>query len=172
MNAARVRKVIATCPHCFNTLKNEYPQFGGQYDVVHHSQLLARLIAEGRLKPTKAMEGKLTYHDSCYLGRWNDVYDPPRELLEAIPGVELVEIERHRKRGFCCGAGGGRMWMEEKIGKRINHERVDQTLRTQAPQVATACPFCLTMFRDGISARGAENKLQVRDVAQYLAESI
>jgi Fe-S oxidoreductase/nitrate reductase gamma subunit len=172
MNAARVRKVIATCPHCFNTLKNEYPQFGGQYDVVHHSQLLARLIAEGRLKPNKAMEGKLTYHDSCYLGRWNDVYDPPRELLEAIPGVELVEIERHRKRGFCCGAGGGRMWMEEKIGKRINHERVDQTLRTQAPQVATACPFCLTMFRDGISARGAENKLQVRDVAQYLAESI
>jgi Fe-S oxidoreductase/nitrate reductase gamma subunit len=172
MNAARVRKVIATCPHCFNTLKNEYPQFGGQYDVVHHSQLLARLIAEGRLKPNKAMEGKLTYHDSCYLGRWNDVYDPPRELLEAIPGLELVEIERHRKRGFCCGAGGGRMWMEEKIGKRINHERVDQTLRTQAPQVATACPFCLTMFRDGISARGAENKLQVRDVAQYLAESI
>ena len=172
MNAARVKKVIATCPHCFNTIKNEFPQFGGRYEVIHHTQLLAMLIKEGRLKPSQAIEGKFTYHDSCYLGRWNDIYDPPREVVEAIPGAELVEIERHRKRGFCCGAGGGRMWMEEKIGKRINHERVEQTLRTQAPRVATACPFCLTMFRDGISAKGAESQLQVRDLAQYLAESV
>jgi Fe-S oxidoreductase/nitrate reductase gamma subunit len=172
MKGAGVKKVIATCPHCFNTIKNEFPQFGGHYEVIHHTELLASLIKDGRLKPTKSIEGKFTYHDSCYLGRWNDIYDPPREVVEAIPGAELVEIERHRKRGFCCGAGGGRMWMEEKIGKRINHERVEQTLRTEAPRVATACPFCLTMFRDGISAKGAEDRLQVRDLAQYLAESV
>jgi Fe-S oxidoreductase len=172
MKAARVRKVIATCPHCFNTLKNEYPQFGGALEVVHHTQLLAQLLAEGRLQPTRPVEGKFTYHDSCFLGRWNGVYDPPRAVVESIPGAELVEIERHRKRGFCCGAGGGRMWMEEKIGKRINHERVDQTLRTQAPRVATACPFCLTMFRDGITARGAQDRLMVQDLAQYLASSV
>ncbi|TME48779.1 MAG: 4Fe-4S dicluster domain-containing protein [Chloroflexi bacterium] len=172
MNAANVKKVIATCPHCFNTIKNEFPQFGGRYQVMHHTEVLASLVREGRLKPTTAIEGKFTYHDSCYLGRWNNIYDPPREVVEAIPGAELVEIERHHKRGFCCGAGGGRMWMEEKIGKRINHERVEQTLRTQAPRVATACPFCLTMFRDGISAKGAESELEVRDLAQYLAESV
>jgi len=172
MAAARVKKVIASCPHCFNTIKNEFPQFGGTYEVIHHTQLLARLIKDGRLKPNKAVDGKFTYHDSCYLGRWNDIYDPPREVIEAIPGAKLVEIERHHKRGFCCGAGGGRMWMEEKIGKRINHERVEQTLRTEAPRVATACPFCLTMFRDGIAAKGAEARLQVKDLAQYLAESI
>jgi Fe-S oxidoreductase/nitrate reductase gamma subunit len=172
MNGARVKKVIASCPHCFNTIKNEYPQFGGAFEVIHHTQLLASLVKDGRLKPTIAIDGKFTYHDSCYLGRWNGIYDPPREVVEAIPGAELVEIERHRKRGFCCGAGGGRIWMEEKIGKRINHERVEQTLRTQAPRVATACPFCLTMFRDGISAKGAESQLEVRDLAQYLADSM
>ncbi|HEY8737596.1 MAG TPA: (Fe-S)-binding protein [Candidatus Dormibacteraeota bacterium] len=172
MNGAGVKKVIATCPHCFNTIKNEFPQFGGTYEVIHHTELLARLITEGRLTPSRAVEGKFTYHDSCYLGRWNGIYDPPRAVLEAIPGAELVEIERHHKRGFCCGAGGGRMWMEETIGKRINHERVDQTLRTEAPRVATACPFCLTMFRDGIAAKGAEGRLQVQDLAQYLADSV
>jgi Fe-S oxidoreductase/nitrate reductase gamma subunit len=172
MTEAKVTKVIATCPHCFNTLKNEYPQFGGSYTVVHHTELLAQLVHDGRITPSKAIEGKFTYHDSCYLGRWNGIYDPPRAVVESIPGAELVEIERHRKRGFCCGAGGGRMWMEEKIGKRINHERVEQTLRTEAPRVATACPFCLTMFRDGISAKGAEDKLQVKDLAQFLAESV
>jgi Fe-S oxidoreductase len=172
MNGAAVKKVIATCPHCFNTIKNEFPQFGGNYQVIHHTELLAQLIREGRLRPNKAVEGKFTYHDSCYLGRWNGIYDPPREVVESIPGAELVEIERHHKRGFCCGAGGGRMWMEEKIGKRINHERVDQTLRTEAPRVATACPFCLTMFRDGISAKGAGERLQVQDLAQYLAASV
>ncbi len=172
MNQRRVRKVVATCPHCFNTIKNEFPQFGGAYEVVHHTQLLAQLVAEGRLKPARAIAGKFTYHDSCYLGRWNDIYDAPRAVVESIPGAELVEIERHHKRGFCCGAGGGRMWMEEKIGKRINHARVEQTLRTQAPRVATACPFCLTMFRDGISAKNAGDQLQVQDLAQFLAESV
>jgi Fe-S oxidoreductase len=172
MKGAGVKKVIATCPHCFNTIKNEFPQFGGNYEVIHHTEMLAQLIQEGRLRPSQAIQGKFTYHDSCYLGRWNGIYDPPRAVVEAIPGAELVEIERHHKRGFCCGAGGGRMWMEEKIGKRINHERVDQTLRTEAPRVATACPFCLTMFRDGISAKGAGERLEVRDLAEYLAESV
>jgi Fe-S oxidoreductase len=172
LNAHRVQKVIASCPHCFNTIKNEYPQFKGTYEVIHHTQLLAHLLKEGRLTPTKAVEGRFTYHDSCFLGRWNGVYDPPRAVVEAIPGTELVEIERHHKRGFCCGAGGGRMWMEEKTGKRINHERVDQTLRTGSPRVATACPFCLTMFRDGITAKGADDRLEVRDLAQYLADSV
>jgi Fe-S oxidoreductase/nitrate reductase gamma subunit len=172
MNGARVKKVIATCPHCFNTIKNEYPQFGGRYEVVHHTELLADLLRAGRIRPSQPVDGKFTYHDSCYLGRWNGIFDPPRAVVESIPGAELVEIERHGKRGFCCGAGGGRMWMEEKIGKRINHERVEQTLRTQAPRVATACPFCLTMFRDGISAKGAEERLTVKDLAQYLVESV
>jgi Fe-S oxidoreductase len=172
MNGAGVKKVIATCPHCFNTIKNEFPQFGGTYEVIHHTELLAQLITQGRLTPSRAVEGKFTYHDSCYLGRWNGIYDPPRAVVEAIPGAELVEIERHHKRGFCCGAGGGRMWMEETIGKRINHERVEQTLRTEAPRVATACPFCLTMFRDGIAAKGAQGRLQVQDLAQYLADSV
>jgi len=172
LNAGGVRKVIATCPHCFNTLKNEYPQFGGRYEVIHHTQLLAQLLAEGRLRPARPLDGKLTFHDPCYLGRWNDIYDPPRTVVEAIPGVDLVEIERHHKRSFCCGAGGGRMWMEETIGRRINQERVDQTLRTGAPRVATACPFCLTMFRDGIAARNAQDRLEVADLAQYLAASL
>jgi Fe-S oxidoreductase/nitrate reductase gamma subunit len=172
MKGAGVRKVIATCPHCFNTIKNEYPQFGGSFEVIHHTQLLAQLIQQGRLRPSAALDATITYHDSCYLGRWNDIYDPPREVVDAIPGARLVEMERHRKRGFCCGAGGGRMWMEEKIGSRINHARVEQTLATNATRVATACPFCLTMFRDGISAKGAESRLQVQDLAQYLADSV
>jgi len=172
LNARRVRKVVASCPHCFNTFKNEYPQFGGRYEVIHHTQLLDQLVASGKLQPTQPLASRVTYHDSCFLGRWNDIYESPRRVVEAIPGTELVEIERHHKRGFCCGAGGGRMWMEETIGKRINHERVEQTLRTGAPRVATACPFCLTMFRDGITAKGAEGRLQVKDLAQYLAESM
>jgi Fe-S oxidoreductase/nitrate reductase gamma subunit len=174
MNARQVRKVIATCPHCFNTIRNEYPQFGGRYEGIHHTQLLSQLIAQRRLRPQQALDGggPLTYHDSCFLGRWNEIYEAPRRALEAIPGLQLVEIERHHKRGFCCGAGGGRMWMEEKIGTRINHARVDQTLRTGAPRVATACPFCLTMFREGIGAKGASDRLQVSDIAQYLAQSL
>src|SRR5207245_9362174 len=123
-------------------------------------------------RPSTAPHTRCTRHASGYVGRWTDIYAPPREVIAAAPGAKLVEIERHHKRGFCCGAGGGRMWMEEKIGKRINHERVEQTLRTQAPRVATACPFCLTMFRDGIAAKGAETRLQVKDLVQYLAESI
>ncbi len=172
LNRRQVRKVIASCPHCFNTLANEFPQFGGRYEVVHHTQLLARLIGEHRLRPAEAVPGQVTYHDSCYLGRWNGIYEEPRAVLDAIPGTQRVEMERHRVRGFCCGAGGGRMWMEEDIGSRINHHRAEQALQTGATRVATACPFCLTMLTEGMGAKGAGERVQVQDVAVLLAQSV
>lgn len=172
LNRHRVRKVIASCPHCFNTLANEFPQFGGRYQVVHHTQLLSQLVAQRRLHPTSAVPGPLTYHDSCYLGRWNGIYDAPRAVLDAIPATQRVEMERHHERGFCCGAGGGRMWMEEDLGSRINHCRADQALQTGATRVATACPFCLTMLTEGVGARGAAERVQVQDVAVLLAQSV
>jgi len=172
LNRRQVRKVIASCPHCYNTLAHEFPQFGGHYEVIHHTQLLARLVAEGRLRPHRPLAAVVTYHDSCYLGRWNGVYDAPREVLGAIPAVQLKEMARHRERGFCCGAGGGRMWMEEPIGHRINHARADQALETGASHIATACPFCLTMLTDGVGAKGAGERVQVQDLAVLLAQSV
>ncbi len=168
----RVRKVIASCPHCFNTLRNEYPQFGGDYEVVHHSQLLAQLVAERRLQPQAPLAGEVTYHDSCYLGRWNGIYEEPRRVLDAIPALRLKEMARHRVRGFCCGAGGGRMWMEEPLGNRINHSRAAQALETGASRIATACPFCLTMLTEGVGAKGAADRVQVQDLAVLLAQSV
>ena len=165
-----VRKVIATCPHCFNTLSSEYGEFGGNYEVIHHTQLITQLLREGRLKLRQdGAERSITYHDSCYLGRWNDIFAPPRTILEQIPGLQLLEMKRNRNEGMCCGAGGGRMWMEESK-PRVNHERVAQAAETGAAGVATACPFCLTMFDEGISARG--EKLTVDDIAVYVAEAL
>jgi Fe-S oxidoreductase len=159
-------KIVASCPHCFNTLRNEYPDYGGRFEVVHHSQLLAELVSSGRIRPTRRLREQLTYHDPCYLGRHNDVYTAPRRALDAIPGAALVEMPRHGPRGFCCGAGGARMWMEERIGKRINEERSDEALSTGASTVGVACPFCLIMLDDGTRARGAE--VRVADVSQLL----
>jgi Fe-S oxidoreductase len=170
LNGAKVRKIVVNCPHCFNTLRNEYPDYGGRYEVVHHSQLFARLIGEGRLRPTREVEALITYHDPCYLGRHNGVYDEPRRVLEAIPGVRRVEMPRHRERGFCCGAGGARMWMEEHIGKRINAERTDEAAATGADVLGVACPFCMVMLDDGAKAQGGD--LEVRDVSQVVAESV
>jgi Fe-S oxidoreductase len=170
LSEAGVTKVVASCPHCFNTLRNEYPDYGGRFDVIHHSQLLERLVADGRIRPTRAVSELVTYHDPCYLGRHNDVYAAPRTVLDAIPGVRTVEMPRHGGRGFCCGAGGARMWMEERIGKRINEERTDEALSTGASTVGVACPYCLVMLDDGARARGAE--VQVADVSQLLATSI
>ena len=170
LSDAGVTKVVASCPHCFNTLRNEYPDYGGRFEVIHHSQLLERLVADGRIRPTRAISELVTYHDPCYLGRHNEVYAAPRTVLDAIPGVRTVEMPRHGGRGFCCGAGGARMWMEERIGKRINEERTDEALSTGASTVGVACPYCLVMLDDGARARGAD--VRVADVAQLLATSM
>jgi Fe-S oxidoreductase len=175
LSDAGVKKIVASCPHCFNTIANEYPQLGGRYEVVHHSQLLSTLVAEGKLTPTDPVTAKLTYHDPCYLGRHNDVYDQPRDVLDAIPGVERVEMHRHGKRGFCCGAGGARMWMEERTGKRINLERTDEALGTGAEVIATSCPYCLIMLGDAVAQRKGEGQADgvvVIDLAQVLADSV
>ncbi|WP_276940192.1 (Fe-S)-binding protein [Ferrimicrobium acidiphilum] len=176
LNAVGARKVIVSCPHCFNSIANEYPALGGNYEVVHHSQLLSRLIADERIKPTKPVDKTVTYHDPCYLGRHNHVYDEPRSVLESIPGVHSREMKRCREKGFCCGAGGARMWLEENIGKRINLERTDQALETGADVVSTACPFCMIMLDDAVKARQADGSAdpnkQVLDVAQILTSSL
>jgi Fe-S oxidoreductase len=163
-------KVVVNCPHCFNTLRNEYPDYGGQYEVIHHTQLFARLIDEGRLRPTEEVRALVTYHDPCYLGRHNGVYDEPRKVLDSVPGVRQVEMPRHRERGFCCGAGGARMWMEEHIGKRINGERTEEAASTGAEVLGVGCPYCLVMLDDGAKGRG--DGLEVKDVSQVVAESV
>ncbi len=167
LNGAGVKKIITTCPHCFNTLGNEYPDFGGRYEVVHHTEFLAGLVREGKLSPA-ASERTITYHDSCYLARHNDVRSEPRELVAAVG--KPVEMQRNRERTFCCGAGGARMWMEEKRGRPINPERVRQAVETGAETLAVACPFCTVMLDDGVRETGA--KLQVFDVATLLADAV
>ena len=166
------KKLVTHCPHCFNTIKNEYPQFGGNFEIVHHSVLIERLVRDGRIKPVKRPEGvqKVTYHDSCYIGRYNDVYEQPRNALTAIPGLELKEMARNRTTGMCCGAGGARVWMEEHRGQRINHVRVEQAMETQADTIAVACPFCNLMMEDGIGAKQAPVK--AKDVAELVWESL
>jgi len=164
-----VRTIVTTCPHCFNTLKNEYPDFGLKVEVVHHTDFLLGLVAEGKLVPTKPVEGRVVYHDSCYLGRYNGVYDPPREILKRIPGVELVEPEYWTKqRGLCCGAGGAQMWMEEQNTDRVNVKRTLQLLDTGAKTVASACPFCMTMLTDGIKSKSLEDSIKQMDVVELL----
>jgi Fe-S oxidoreductase len=176
LNEAAPRTVVASCPHCFNALANEYPQLGGDYQVIHHTQLLSRLVAEGRLTPVTPVEEKITYHDPCFLGRHNKLYSPPREIMDRVPGVQAQEMHRCRDRGFCCGAGGARMWMEERIGKRINTERIDEALSTGPDTISTACPYCLVMLGDAISAKKssgeASESLEIVDVATVLARSV
>lgn len=164
--------MVTSCPHCFNTLKNEYPQFGGEFKVIHHTQLIATLIKDGKLRLSPKTNGLITYHDSCYLGRHNDIYEPPREILSATSQSKLIEMKRNRNNGFCCGAGGGRYWIEEKIGKRISEARIEQVLETRAGVVATACPYCLQMFEDAIKAKGAEESLKAMDIAEIIAAQL
>jgi Fe-S oxidoreductase/nitrate reductase gamma subunit len=167
-----VKKIVTGCPHCFNSLKNEYRQFGGNFEVIHHSDFLLQLLKSGALKINVGLKGRLTYHDPCYLGRYNNVFDAPRELLRYLPDLKLVEMNRNRERNFCCGAGGGHMWLEEqKVGERINVMRTTQAIETKANIVATACPYCLQMFQDGIKTRAVEETLKVMDIAEILAES-
>ena len=176
LKSAGVKKVIASCPHCFNTLANEYKSFGAEFEVIHHSQALERLVKDKKLSPVKSFSHSVTYHDPCYLGRHNEVYDEPRSVLNSIPGVKTTEMHRHKEKAFCCGAGGARMWLEENIGKRINLERTDQALLTGADVVSTACPFCMVMIDDALKARQAEGvadeSKKVLDVAQILESSL
>ena len=170
------KTIVASCPHCFNTIANEYPQLGGNYEVIHHTQLLSRLLEQGKLTPAGEVQEKITYHDPCFLGRHNKVYTPPREIIDAVPGTTAEEMHRCKNRGFCCGAGGARMWMEERIGKRINTERIDEALALDPNTVSTACPYCLVMLGDAVAAKKgageAKESLEVIDVAQLLARSV
>jgi Fe-S oxidoreductase len=184
-----VKKIITFCPHCYHTLKAEYPQLGGNWEVRHHSEVIAELLAAGKLKLKAGTERTITYHDSCYLGRWNDIYDPPRAVAQAVPGTRFVELERHGQRSFCCGAGGGRFWMEEH-GPRVNVNRAAEVARTSVngarpDVVAVGCPFCTTMLTDGIKGltdlpenkddKGLEawtESAQVLDLAEIVAAAL
>jgi Fe-S oxidoreductase len=176
LNEAGAKKVVASCPHCFNTIAREYPQLGGNYEVIHHTQLLAKLVEEGKLTPVEKVEEKITYHDPCFLGRHNKVFTPPRALIDAVPGTQAEEMHRCKNRGFCCGAGGARMWLEERIGKRINTERIDEALQLDPDTVSTACPYCMVMLGDAVNAKKAageaKQSLEVIDVAQLLVRSV
>ncbi len=174
LNGMGVKKIITQCPHCFNTLKNEYPQLGGDYEVVHHTQLLEHLIESGKLDVSQAtLEERITYHDSCYLGRHNDVYLAPRKVVGSIKGIEIVEMQRNGTKGMCCGAGGARMWMEESTGVKVNDERAMEAISTGASRVATACPFCYIMLDDGVKGAGVEeDQVKVADISIHLLEAI
>ena len=175
LNSYGIKKIVTTCPHCFNTLKNEYPELGGHYEVMHHTVLLQQLIDEGRVRMNEAgsFKGKkISYHDSCYLGRANDIYEAPRKVLEALD-AELVEMKRCRSNGLCCGAGGAQMFKEdEPCNQRINIERTDEALATGASFIAAACPFCNTMMSDGVKNREKENEVMVLDVAEMIVASM
>jgi Fe-S oxidoreductase len=173
LNDYGVKKVLTACAHCFNTIKNEYPQFGGTYEVVHHTEFIAELVSQGRLKLDRPVnDGTMTFHDPCYLGRYNDVFEPQREVLRGLPMANLVEMERSRRTSFCCGGGGGRSFMEERTGKRISHVRIEQAMHVKPDTIVAACPFCTTMFEDGIKGLEVGDKLKVRDFAEVVADSL
>lgn len=175
LNKYSFKKIVTACPHCFNAIKNEFPQIGGNFQIVHHSELISQLIAEDRIRldPESAVaRGKVTYHDPCYLGRYNSVYDEPRSIVSALPGVELTEMPRNRNQSFCCGGGGGRLFMEETRGTRINQARITEAIETGAEMLAASCPFCMTMFEDGINGVGANDTFQVRDIAELVAAAM
>jgi Fe-S oxidoreductase len=169
---AGVKKIIASCPHCFHTFANEYPQFGGSFEVIHHSRLIAHLLDSGRLAVATPMAKKLTYHDSCYLGRWNGLYDEPRRALAAANRGGVVELSRNRNHGFCCGAGGARMWMEEEPHKRVNINRAQEVVAAGVDAVAVGCPFCKTMLTDGIKHFDKDEEIAVLDIAEVVAATL
>ena len=172
LNNYNIKKIVTSCPHCLNTIKNEYPQLGGEYEVFHHSQFIQQLVDEGRLPIGSNLKDTITYHDSCYLGRYNQEYEAPRKLLNKSGNEPILEMKRHGIESFCCGAGGARMWMEEKIGSRINETRTEEALSTGASTVATACPFCMTMISDGITAKGKSETVKTKDVAEIVLEAM
>jgi Fe-S oxidoreductase len=170
MKGYGVEKILTLCPHCFHILKNEYPQLGGEFQVIHHTQFLAELLTGGKLKLTKPINKVITYHDSCYLGRANQIFEAPRKIIKSIPGLRLIEMKRHHNQSFCCGAGGGRMWMEEHIGTRINQMRTDQAIEAKAELIGTACPYCLTMLFDGIKEKGKAETMAAYDVSELVVQ--
>jgi Fe-S oxidoreductase len=172
LNGYNVKKIITACPHCLNTLKHEYPQKGGNYEVIHHAQFINQLVKEGKIKLSKSLEGSLTYHDPCYLGRYNEIYNEPRNLLKSVAKDGFKELDRCGQESFCCGAGGGRMWMEETIGKRINLERAEEIASKDAATVAVGCPFCLTMIEDGMKELGKEEDIKTQDIAELVANNM
>jgi Fe-S oxidoreductase len=172
LKTANVKKVVTSCPHCLHTLRHDYPQFGGDFEVVHHTQLISHLIAEKRLTVGGSPVASVTYHDSCYLGRWNREFDAPRDILAALePAAGITELTRNKQHGFCCGAGGGRMFMEEHEGERVNLNRTDEILATGADAVAVACPFCNIMITDGVKQRNKDDDVKVFDIAELVAQS-
>jgi Fe-S oxidoreductase len=172
MNGYGVKNIVVMCPHGYNTLKKDYKQLGGDYNVMHHTEFIAQLIKQGRLRLARPLAARAVYHDSCYLGRYNEIYEAPRAILNQVQGIELVEMERHHKRGFCCGAGGGRMWMEETLGAKINDTRVGQALETDPELAVTACPFCMVMFEDGLKFHDREEDVKVKDVVELVADAL
>ena len=172
LNNYKVKKIITACPHCLNTLKHEYPQMGGNYEVIHHTEFIDQLVKTGKITLNKSLEGSLTYHDPCYLGRYNSVYDQPRSILQSISKDGLKELDRHGRESFCCGAGGGRMWMEETIGKRIYLERAEEIVGQQVANVAVACPFCLTMLEDGMKELEKEEEIKTQDICELVAKNM
>ncbi|MBW1979640.1 MAG: (Fe-S)-binding protein [Deltaproteobacteria bacterium] len=173
LNSYNVKKIITTCPHGYNCLKNEYPRFGGSWEVYHHTEILLQLLRENKLEPLQPLDMRLVFHDSCYLGRYNDIYQQPRDLLRAIPGLKIYEMDRSRNKSFCCGAGGGRMWMEETLGhSKINEARTEQALTLDPELIAVCCPYCTTMFEDGLKAHHLEERVRVCDLAELLLEAV
>ncbi|MBU0970121.1 MAG: 4Fe-4S dicluster domain-containing protein [Proteobacteria bacterium] len=172
LNNYKVKKIIAACPHCLNTLKHEYPQMGGHYEVIHHTRLIDGLIQSGKIRLNTKVQGSLTYHDPCYLGRYNEIYDSPRSILQSVSQQGLTELDRHGPESFCCGAGGGRMWMEETIGKRINRERAQEIAGQNVSTVAVGCPFCLTMIEDGMKELNKEEQIRTQDIAELVAKNM
>lgn len=171
LNNYGIKKIVTACPHCYSSIKNEFKQFGGNYEVVHHTELIDELLASGKIQlKNDNLAGKITYHDSCYLGRYNDIYDAPRNTLNKINGAEIIEMERNKSRGFCCGAGGGRMFLEDDEGGRINEERTREAIKTNAQTIASACPFCMTMMNDGIKSFDKQDEIEVRDIAEIVLE--
>ena len=172
LNNYKVKKIIAACPHCLNTLKNEYPQMGGNYEVIHHTQFIFDLIQSGKITLNKGLEGTLSYHDPCYLGRYNSIYDQPRSILQSLSKEGFTELDRHGRESFCCGAGGGRMWMEETIGKRINLARAEEIAAQNVTTLAVGCPFCLTMLEDGMKELNKEETIKTQDIAELVANNL
>jgi len=172
LNRYKVKKIITACPHCLNALKHDYPQLGGNYEVIHHAEFIHRLVNEGKIRLSPSGEGALTYHDPCYLGRYNGIFDQPRSILRAVSNGGFKELDRHGRESFCCGAGGGRMWMEETIGKRINIERAEEIVARRVATVAVACPFCLTMIEDGMKDLGREAQVRTLDIAELVEKNM